>query len=61
MTKLELLNRIIQILFIRIAIKTDRKVNKKYVSVLFFVIPFTGWKSSFIGFIKSIDIYEIKK
>jgi hypothetical protein len=47
-TILEILNRIIQILFIRICRETNGKVNKTLrFGILIGIIPFTGWKTNY--------------
>lgn len=59
MTKLQILNYFLQIFFFRVFKVTERGKIKNY-GILYFVLPFTGWKDNYIIIGGKIKFYHFK-
>lgn len=61
MTKLEFANKFFfQLFFVRLTRCIDKGINMQWYSIMYFVIPFTGWDSKF-KFITKMNLKRITK
>ncbi len=58
MLKLELINYFLQLFFIRLVKIIDLDTYKEEYTIMYFVIPFTGWNSEFKFLGKEANYYS---